>query len=78
MKFTALPEAIVSAEPVVRPIRRLPPHLPYSFEPTVGLSTTGYAERLVGWKRIAADLGVGVGTIYRVGLDGSKIREKVF
>ena len=32
----------------------------------------------VGWKRIAADLGVGVGTIYRVALDGSKIREKVF
>ena len=32
----------------------------------------------VGWKRIAAGMGVGVGTIYRVALDGSKIREKVF
>jgi hypothetical protein len=32
----------------------------------------------VGWKHIAADLGVGVGTIYRVALDGSKTREKVF
>jgi len=31
-----------------------------------------------GWKRIAADLGVGVGTIYRVALEGSKIRQKVF
>jgi DNA invertase Pin-like site-specific DNA recombinase len=32
----------------------------------------------VGWKRIAADLGVGVGTIYRVAQDGSKTRERVF
>ena len=32
----------------------------------------------VGWKRIAADMGVGVGTIYRVALEGSKTREKVF
>jgi hypothetical protein len=32
----------------------------------------------VGWKRIAAELGVGVGTIYRIALDGSKILEKVF
>jgi DNA invertase Pin-like site-specific DNA recombinase len=32
----------------------------------------------VGWKRIAAEMGVGVGTIYRVALEGSKIREKVF
>ncbi len=31
-----------------------------------------------GWKRIAAGMGVGVGTIYRVVLEGSKIREKVF
>lgn len=30
----------------------------------------------VGWKRIAAEIGVGVGTIYRVTLDGSKTREK--
>jgi DNA invertase Pin-like site-specific DNA recombinase len=32
----------------------------------------------VGWKRIAAGMGVGVGTIYRVALEGSKTREKVF
>jgi len=32
----------------------------------------------VGWERIAVELGVGVGTIYRVALEGSKTREKVF
>jgi Helix-turn-helix domain of resolvase len=32
----------------------------------------------VSRKRIATEMGVGVGTIYRVSLDGSKIREKVF
>jgi DNA invertase Pin-like site-specific DNA recombinase len=32
----------------------------------------------VGWKRIAAGMGVGVGTIYRVALDGSKSPQKVF
>ena len=32
----------------------------------------------IGWKRIATEMGVGVGTIYRVALEGSKIREKVF
>jgi DNA invertase Pin-like site-specific DNA recombinase len=32
----------------------------------------------VGWKRIAAEMEVGVGTIYRVVPDGSKIRERVF
>ena len=32
----------------------------------------------VGWKRIAAEMGVGVGTIYRVAVDGSKIRQGVF
>jgi DNA invertase Pin-like site-specific DNA recombinase len=31
----------------------------------------------VGWKRIAAEIGVGVGTLYRLALDGSKIRQKV-
>jgi DNA invertase Pin-like site-specific DNA recombinase len=31
----------------------------------------------IGWKRIAAEMGVGVGTLYRVVLDGSKIQEKV-
>jgi DNA invertase Pin-like site-specific DNA recombinase len=32
----------------------------------------------VGWKRIAAEMGVGVGTIYRLARDGSKIRGRVF
>jgi DNA invertase Pin-like site-specific DNA recombinase len=32
----------------------------------------------VGWKRIAAQMGVGVGTIYRVAQDGSKTRERDF
>src|ERR1700682_3207602 len=31
-----------------------------------------------GWKRIAAEMGVGVGTIYRVALKRSKTREKGF
>ena len=31
----------------------------------------------VGWKRIAAEMGVGVGTIYRVALDGSKSPQSV-
>jgi DNA invertase Pin-like site-specific DNA recombinase len=31
----------------------------------------------IGWKRIAAEMRVGVGTIYRIALEGSKIREKV-
>jgi len=30
----------------------------------------------VGWKRIAAETGVRVGTIYPVTLEGSKTREK--
>jgi len=32
----------------------------------------------VGWKRIAAEMGIGVGTLYRLAAEGSKIREKVF
>jgi DNA invertase Pin-like site-specific DNA recombinase len=32
----------------------------------------------VGWKRIAAEMGVGVGTIYRAALDGAKTPQKVF
>src|ERR1700682_5710655 len=31
----------------------------------------------LGWKKIAAELGVGVGTLYRLSLGGSKIRERV-
>jgi DNA invertase Pin-like site-specific DNA recombinase len=31
-----------------------------------------------GWKRIASDLGVGVGTIYRFAGEGSKIQERDF
>jgi hypothetical protein len=30
-----------------------------------------------GWKKIAAELGVGVGTLYRLALDGSKIQQRV-
>jgi DNA invertase Pin-like site-specific DNA recombinase len=32
----------------------------------------------VGWKRIACEMGVGVGTIYRIALEGSITPEKVF
>lgn len=32
----------------------------------------------LGWKRVAAELGVGVGTLYRLAGDGSKIQEMVF
>src|ERR1700680_309907 len=31
-----------------------------------------------GWKRIAAEMGIGIGTLYRVSVDGSKIREMDF
>lgn len=31
----------------------------------------------LGWKRIATELGVGVGTLYRLPLDGSKTQERV-
>ena len=30
-----------------------------------------------GWKRIAAEMGIGVGTLYRLAREGSKIRERV-
>jgi hypothetical protein len=36
------------------------------------------AQRGLGWKRIASELGVGVGTLYRFAGDGSKIQEKAF
>jgi DNA invertase Pin-like site-specific DNA recombinase len=32
----------------------------------------------VGWKRIAAEMGVGVGTVYRAALEGSETQQKVF
>jgi DNA invertase Pin-like site-specific DNA recombinase len=32
----------------------------------------------VGWKRIAGEMGVGVGTLYRIAVDGSKIRQRDF
>jgi DNA invertase Pin-like site-specific DNA recombinase len=32
----------------------------------------------LGWKRIAAELGLGVGTLYRLAREGSKIQERVF
>ncbi len=31
-----------------------------------------------GWKRIATEMGIGVGTLYRIAREGSKTREKVF
>jgi hypothetical protein len=31
-----------------------------------------------GWKKIATELGVGVGTLYRGALDGSKIQARDF
>ena len=31
----------------------------------------------LGWKRIAAELGLGVGTLYRLAREGSKIQERV-
>lgn len=31
-----------------------------------------------GWKKIASEMGVEVGTLYRFATDGSKIREKDF
>jgi len=31
-----------------------------------------------GWKRIAAEMGIGVGTLYRLAREGSKIRERLF
>ena len=31
----------------------------------------------LGWKKIAVELGIGVGTLYRLSLDGSKIQETV-
>jgi DNA invertase Pin-like site-specific DNA recombinase len=32
----------------------------------------------IGWKQIAADIGVGVGTIYRAAMEGSKIQENAW
>ena len=32
----------------------------------------------LGWKKISRQMGIGVGTLYRLAADGSKIREKVF
>ena len=31
-----------------------------------------------GWKQVASELRIGVGTLYRLAREGSKIREKVF
>ena len=32
----------------------------------------------IGWKKISRRMGIGVGTLYRLAADGSKIRERVF
>lgn len=34
--------------------------------------------RGLGWKRIAAEMEVGVGTLYRIAREGSKTRERNF
>jgi hypothetical protein len=34
--------------------------------------------RGVGWKKIAQEMEIGVGTLYRIARDRSKIQEKVF
>jgi len=34
--------------------------------------------RGVGWKKISRETSVGVGTLYRLAAEGSKIRERVF
>jgi DNA invertase Pin-like site-specific DNA recombinase len=31
-----------------------------------------------GWKKISREMGIGVGTLYRLAGEGSKTREKVF
>ena len=31
-----------------------------------------------GWKKISREMKIGVGTLYRLAAEGSKIREKVF
>jgi DNA invertase Pin-like site-specific DNA recombinase len=38
-----------------------------------GLRAQGF-----GWKKISREMGIGVGTLYRLAREGSKIREKVF
>jgi len=45
--------------------------------PTLDLDSL-HSAKDVGGKRIAAETGVRVGTIYRVDAEGSEIREKVF
>jgi len=32
----------------------------------------------LGWKKISRQMSIGVGTLYRLAAEGSKIREKVF
>ena len=44
------------------------------------VDTSGVADlrsQGLGWKRIAAELGIGVGTLYRLSLHGSQIQERV-
>jgi DNA invertase Pin-like site-specific DNA recombinase len=38
-----------------------------------GLRAQGF-----GWKKISREMGIGVGTLYRIAREGSKMREKVF
>jgi DNA invertase Pin-like site-specific DNA recombinase len=39
---------------------------------------TGLRAQGLGWKKIAQEMGIGVGTLYRLAGGGSKTREKVF
>jgi hypothetical protein len=34
--------------------------------------------QVLGWKKISREMGIGVGTLYRLAGEGSKTREKVF
>jgi hypothetical protein len=53
-----------------------PSDRPQKFTALAGIATL--RAQGVGWKWIAAEMGVGVGTPYRVALEGSKIRQKAF
>jgi DNA invertase Pin-like site-specific DNA recombinase len=39
---------------------------------------TGLRAQGFGWKKISREMGIGVGPLYRIVREGSKIREKVF
>ncbi len=52
-----------------------------SFFDTEGHCANDYVRRvllLAGWKKISREMSIGVGTLYRLAAEGSKIREMVF